>query len=43
MGTPETQSAGSYETADLGERISEETLLAGIGAWADVDYASLEQ
>jgi hypothetical protein len=43
VGTPEAQLAESYEMADSGERTSRETLLAGVGAWADVDYASSEQ
>jgi hypothetical protein len=43
VGTPETQSAESYETADSGECISEEKLLAGVGAWVDGDYASSEE
>jgi hypothetical protein len=43
VGTPETQLAESYETDDSEERTSRETLLAGVGAWADVDCASSEQ
>ena len=37
VGTPESQSTYTYYACDAGEHVSQETLLGGVGAWADVN------